>query len=96
MRDADLDAMKSIALNKMRELWPDLRPYTDYVQNLRHVSYPQMFGSTAGPFQDGLAGKGFTEFRIDAFTMSGPRAVLFANGRFWKTTENFTFTVGGT
>lgn len=57
--------------------------------DFEYYSYPQMFGSTAGPF-GGLGGDAMTNFQIDAFVWEG-FAALFCGGRFWKIDSTWQF-----
>ena len=60
-------------------------------EDLEYYSFPQSFGSTAGPF-GGIGGQAITSFQIEVFThqYGGYGAVIFCGGRFWKWIEKFT------
>lgn len=55
--------------------------------HLSYYSWPQAFGSTAGPF-GGCGGQMVTTFQIDAWT-DGVAAVIFCGGRCVKTVRQF-------
>lgn len=56
---------------------------------LQYYAWPQVFGSTAGPF-GGVGGAAITSFIIEAWHDGGGQAVLFSRGRIIKTTSEFT------
>jgi hypothetical protein len=60
-------------------------------ENLEYWAWPQVFGSTAGPFRSPgqLAGPAMTRFTIEAWHDGGGMAVLFCNGRVLKVTYEF-------
>lgn len=83
------DYRKVIGEKALEILRKDVEPGLDS-RDLEYVSYPEAFGSTAGPF-GGMGGSSITSFQIDAFSFCG-EAVLFANGRLWKRIQRFGFT----
>jgi len=54
---------------------------------LDYYAWPQVFGSTSGPFT-GIGGQAISTFTIEAYS-DGRNAVLFCNGRRIKQTSNF-------
>lgn len=67
----------------------DLRTDAAKVMNVRpedlgYYSWPEAFGSTAGPF-GGIGGQAITTFQVEAFHLDDTgEAVLYCNGRLWK------------
>ena len=59
--------------------------------SLEYWAWPQVFGSTAGPFHapGRIAGAAMTRFTIEAWHDGGGKAVLFCKGRVLKVTDNF-------
>lgn len=58
------------------------------MHNLMYYSFPQVFGTTAGPFlkQGDFAGQAFTEYQIEIWT-DGYYALVFSNSREIKCIE---------
>jgi hypothetical protein len=82
--------LASEAVELWRDHWPD-DGYMQYAHSFTVVSFPMMFGSTSGPF-GGIGGAAMTNFKIDVYTdVGGGKAIVFANGRFWKTVTHFKF-----
>lgn len=54
---------------------------------LEYWAYPQVFGSTAGPF-GGIGGQAMTTFTIEAW-VCGCIAVLFCGGKVLKVTDKW-------
>lgn len=59
------------------------------ISDISYYSWPQTFGSTAGPF-GGIGGQMISIFQIEAYAF-GQNAVLFCGGRIWKKIDNFNF-----
>ncbi|MBK3780167.1 hypothetical protein G3A43_07840 [Paraburkholderia aspalathi] len=59
--------------------------------SLEYWAWPQVFGSTAGPFRapGRIAGAAMTRFTIEAWHDGGGKAVLFCKGRVLKVTDEF-------
>lgn len=57
---------------------------------IEYFTYPKTFGSTAGPF-GGIGGAAMTTFQIEAYSNGAGQAFLYANGRFWKKSNSFSF-----
>lgn len=76
--------LQRIKENEAREILEEV--YGEKVYNLMYYSFPQVFGTTAGPFlKDGLfAGQAFTEFQIEVWT-DGQYALIFSRGREIRT-----------
>jgi hypothetical protein len=55
---------------------------------LEYWAWPQVFGSTAGPFV-GIGGQAMTTFTIEAWHDGGGKAALFCNGKVFKITDQF-------
>ncbi len=76
------------------KLWKDYWPGDDYMlwpYNFSLVSFPMQFGSTAGPF-GGIGGQAITTFQVDVLSDAcRGKALVFANGRFWKAIDDFGF-----
>lgn len=56
--------------------------------SLEYWAWPQVFGSTAGPF-GGVGGQAMTTFTIEAWHDGGGNAALFCGGRVLKITDKF-------
>lgn len=54
---------------------------------LTYYAWPQLFGSTAGPF-GGIGGQAMSTFTIEAWT-DGRRAIIFCKGKPIKITDQF-------
>lgn len=51
-------------------------------------AYPQVFGSTSGPFRGKIGGQGMTTFTIEAWVVDN-LAVLFCKGKIFKVTDQW-------
>lgn len=55
---------------------------------LEYYAWPQVFGSTAGPF-GGIGGQAMTTFTVEAWAF-GPVAIVFCKGKPIKQVKKFT------
>ena len=72
------------AIEAAQRLGLDSEGFLDY------YAWPQVFGSTAGPFS-GIGGQALTAFTIEAWA-DGNRAAIFCCGRYLGITEKFDRT----
>ena len=57
-------------------------------EHLEYWAWPQVFGSTAGPFGV-VAGQGMTPLTLEAWHDGGGMAIIFCQGRRLKFTREF-------
>ena len=56
------------------------------------LSFPKVFGTTAGPFGGGVGGMTITDFQIFLVRCELNKEVMvYANGRFWKCRKDIRF-----
>ena len=75
---------KEPAMTLLGAKYPDATNHSD---ELEYWAWPQVFGSTTGPF-GGIGGQAMTTFTIEAWA-DGSHAVLFCCGKPIKVTDKF-------
>ena len=86
----DIAVTREGAYSLLKDKFPQLLDIHS-VHDGEYYAYPQVFGSTAGPFKGRIAGQAFSVFTIEAWVF-GKSAVMFCNGEVVKLTDEWQYT----